>query len=124
MSYLEWIKLQQKNKGNNMSIELVKYEEYPNDPYTKAVAVLCVDGKYNVCYGKKQMKDGGQYWAAPSFGVANSSGAKEYFEGFSMDSKKEDQKFKDFIKTCEDRFSVKAAPTSMDEVANAQGLPF
>jgi hypothetical protein len=114
-------------------IELVKFEEFPNDPYTKAVAVLCVDGKYNVCYGKKQMKDGGCYWASPSFGVLDSSGSKEYFEGFSMDSKKEDQKFKDFIKQCEDKLRVNSSlPKAADvpfiqrshEVAANDGLPF
>jgi hypothetical protein len=114
-----------------MSIELVKFEEFPNDPYTKAIAVLSVDGKYNVCYGKKCLKDGGQYWAAPSFGVTNSSNSKEYYEGFSMDSKKEDQKFKDFIRQCEDKLRNNASSLpkepmrSMDEVAGAADpLPF
>ena len=120
-----------------MSIELIKFEEYPNDLYTKAIAQLLVDGKYNICYGKKQMKDGGSYWASPSFGVADGSGSKEYYEGFSMDSKKEDQKFKDFIKQCEDKLRGnanslphKADPSDVpfiqrpNEVAANEGLPF
>jgi hypothetical protein len=116
------------------NIELIKFEEFPQDPYTKAVAVLSVDGKYNVCYGKKQMKDGGQYWASPSFGVADGSGSKEYYEGFSMDSKKEDQKFKDFIKQAEEKLRGQAAalPKGSDvpfiqrpnEVSVNDGLPF
>jgi hypothetical protein len=111
-------------------IELVKFEEYPHDQYTKAIAVLSIDGKYCVCYGKKQMKDGGTYWASPSFGVADGNGSKEYYEGFSMDSKLEDAKFKAFIKNAEDKLRGKAAdlpkvqPQSMDEVADSQGLPF
>lgn len=111
-----------------MTIELIKYEEFPNDPYTKAVAVICVDGKYNVSYGKKSMKDGSTYWTAPSFGVFSGNGNKEYYEGFSMDSKKEDQKFKDFIKNCEDEILRRAVALpksqSMDEVADTQNLPF
>lgn len=116
------------------NIELVKFEEFLSDPYTKAVAVLCIDGKYNVCYGKKQMKDGNQYWSSPSFGVVDSHGSKEYYDGFSMDSKKEDQKFKDFIKQCEDKLRNNAAElpktTSVPfiqrpiEVAEAQEIPF
>ncbi len=113
------------------NIELVKYEEFPNDPYTKAVAVLCVDGKYNVSFGKKSAKDGSTYWAAPSFGCASDSGSKEYYEGFSMDSKKEDQKFKDFIKGCEDKLrgnSLKLTksdvPFIQRGVADEQGMPF
>lgn len=109
------------------NIELIKFEEFPNDPYTKAIAVLAIDGKYSVSYGKKQTKDGGQYWASPSFGVSGASGSKEYYEGFSMDSKKEDQKFKDFIKNCENKLRGNAAelkPQSMDEVADSQGIPF
>jgi len=115
------------------NIELVKFEEFPNDPYTKAIAVLSVDGKYNVCYGKKQMKDGGTYWSSPSFGVVGEGTSKEYYEGFSMDSKKEDQKFKDFIKVCEDKLRGKQTdlPRSdvpfiqrSNEVAANDGLPF
>ncbi len=115
------------------NIELVKFEEYPHDQYTKAIAVLSIDGKYCVCYGKKQMKDGGTYWASPSFGVSDGNGGKEYFEGFSMDSKKEDQKFKDYIKTCEDKLRVNSSlPRAADvpfiqrqtEVAANDGLPF
>ena len=114
-------------------IELVKFEEFPHDPYTKAVAVLCVDGKYNISYGKKQMKDGGTYWSSPSFGVSDGSGSKEYFEGFSMDSKKEDAKFKDFIKQAEDKLRGRASelPRSdvpfiqrPNEVAANDELPF
>ena len=114
-------------------LELIQFQEFPNDPYTKAIAVLSVDGKYNVCYGKKQMKDGGCYWSSPSFGVSDGSGSKEYFEGFSMDSKKEDQKFKDFIKQCEDKLRGKQTdlPRSdvpfiprQAEVAANDGLPF
>lgn len=115
------------------NIELVKYEEFPNDQYTKAVAVLCVDGKYNICFGKKSTKDGGSYWSSPSFGVVDSKGTKEYYEGFAMDSKKEDQKFKDFIKQCEDKLRVNSSlPRAADvpfiqrqaEVAANDGLPF
>ena len=115
-------------------IELIQFQEFPHDQYTKAIAVLSVDGKYNVCYGKKQMKDGGTYWSSPSFGVADGSGSKEYFEGFSMDSKKEDQKFKDFIKQAEDKLRGKCTNLSNgsdvpfiqrpQEVAANDGLPF
>ncbi len=110
------------------NIELVKFEEFPHDQYTKAIAVLCVDGKYNISYGKKQMKDGGSYWASPSFGVSDGSGGKEYFEGFSMDSKKEDQKFKDFIKQSEEKLRPRPGDVPFiqrqAEVAANDGLPF
>ncbi len=115
------------------NIELVKFEEFPNDPYTKAIAVLFVDGKYNVCYGKKQMKDGGSYWASPSFGVVGGGNSKEYFEGFAMDSKKEDQKFKDFLKQSEDKLRGKQIDVRRSdlpfierqtEVVQNEGLPF
>jgi len=110
------------------NIELVKFEEFPSDPYVKAVAVLCVDGKYNVCYGKKSTKDGGQYWSSPSFGVVADGGAKEYYEGFSMDSKKEDQKFKDFIKQSEEKLRPRPSDVPFiqrqAEVAANEGLPF
>jgi len=76
------------------------------------------------------LQDGCSYWASPSFGVSDGSGSKEYYEGFSMDSKKEDQKFKDFIKQSEDKLRgnqaalPKQKPQSMDEVAANDGLPF
>jgi len=115
------------------NIELVKFEEFPHDPYTKAIAVLSVDGKYNVCYGKKVMKDGGTYWASPSFGCKGGGDSKEYFEGFAMDSKKEDQKFKDFLKQSEDKLRGKQIDVRRSdlpfierqaEVVQNEGLPF
>src|SRR5881394_4268016 len=105
-----------------MSIELIKFEEFPNDPYTKAVAEILLDGKYNVCFAKKQMKDGGTFWDSPSIGVTNSSNTKEFFKGFSMDSKKEDQKFKDFIRQCEDKLRGNAS--RLPHKADPNDIPF
>src|SRR5215475_3028152 len=83
-----------------MTLELISFKEYPEDQYTKAVAVVCLDGKYNIAYGKKITKDGKCWWGTASLQVTE-NGKKEYIDGFSMDSNKENTKILEFIKGVE-----------------------
>lgn len=101
-------------------LELVSYKEYPLDQYTKAICIVCIDGKYNVAYGKKLTKEGKSWWAPATFQMADSAGTKEYVTSFEMDSNKLNEKLLDFVKAA----AQGMAPRSMDEVADAQGLPF
>lgn len=112
------------------NLELVSYKEYPQDPYTKAICVVCIDGKYNVAYGKKLTKEGKSWWAPATFQVME-NGTKTYTDSFEMDSNKANEKLLEFVKQSahnspEERLMrhVDALPKSMDEVADVQGLPF
>lgn len=103
------------------NIELISYNEYPKDEYTKAICTLCLDGKYVVSFGKKCSKEGKMWWQTASFNIKNDN-EKLYVDGFSLDSKKEHEKILDFIRLCEK--GVTQTPTSMSEVAANDGLPF
>jgi len=101
------------------NLELVSYKEYPQDQYTKAICTICIDGKYNVSYGKKLSKEGKSWWAPATFQVTE-NGAKEYVDGFEMDSNKANEKLIEFVKSQAKALSA----TSMSEVAIDQQLPF
>lgn len=67
------------------NFSLVSHEKFPEDPFTKEIAYLLIDGKYRVAYVRKQAKNGGQFWDVASIGVTK-NGAKTYFETFLQDS--------------------------------------
>jgi len=101
--------------------ELVKYEECPSDQYVKALCTILIDGKYCVSYVKKTTKDGNTFWSAMSMGIQDGE-KKRYHDAFFMDSMSANEKLLDFVRGCEK--AREAKPTSMDEVANAQAMPF
>lgn len=101
------------------NLELISFKEYPQDQYTKAICTLCIDGKYVVSYGKKLTKEGKCWWQSASFSVTDGV-SKQFIDGFSLDSKKENEKILDFIRQCEKG----QQPTSMSEVAANDGMPF
>ena len=108
-----------------MNIELVSYREFPSDQYTKAVCTVCLDGKYNVSYGKKITKDGKSFWAAATHGVSGDGGAKEYIAGFELDSNKENEKILAFVRSAASQAQKVPVEASLQqEVANQQDLPF
>ncbi len=80
-----------------MNFELISYTEYPDDQWTKAIVEVCIDGKYNIAYGKKVKKDGAVMWKPASHNVTK-DGVKEYIDGFKLDSNKLDTQLDDFIR--------------------------
>ena len=101
------------------NLELVSYQDYPQDQYTKAVCIVCIDNKYVVAYGKKVTKEGKEWWQSASMSVTK-DGVKQFIDGFCLDSKKENEKILDFVRSVEKG----QQPTSMSEVAPNDGLPF
>lgn len=107
-------------------LQLVKYEEFLNDQYTKALCTILIDGKYLVTYGKKQYNNGGSEWKTGSFGVDCGLEKKKYVDSFMIDSSSENMKLLAFVEDCEKTRGGKSAqkPNSMDEVADAREMPF
>ena len=81
-----------------MHLELMSYEQYPEDEYTTAVANIRIDGKYIVAYCQKKTKEGGQFWAPASISVKK-GGAKTFVQGFMLDSRFEEKRLIDFVST-------------------------
>lgn len=116
--------------------EFIKYEDTPNDPYIKALITIrqnlyTKDGRQKanlLTFGKKEMKNGGIFWAMATHGV--NEGEKKYIKGFRCDSLGDQETLDAFILQCAKskgapiQPSVFEKPRSMDEVAEAQGLPF
>lgn len=67
------------------NIEFISHQEFPEDLYTKELVYLCLDKKYRVAYVRKQAKNGGLFWSAPSLGISK-DGVKTYYECFMQDS--------------------------------------
>jgi hypothetical protein len=80
------------------NIEIVSYNEYPLDAYTKAICTLLIEGKYLVAYGQKMMKDGGVFWTPATFSVQESETGKKFIDGFSVDSKSLNNKLLDYVR--------------------------
>lgn len=113
------------------NLELISYKEYPQDPYTKAVTTIRIDGKHVVSYAKKMTKSGNEFWSSPSANVIE-NGEKVFISGYMPDSRSDEKQIMDFVKNC-GKLPHKASPSahatpvparSMDEVADAQGMPF
>lgn len=109
------------------NIELVKYEEFEEDAYNKAICIICVDGKYNIAYAQKVTKDGRSFWAPATFQVTK-GGAKQYIDGFVLDSNKENEKLLEAVR----QFAKNASLQKTSDVPFIQrleasaneGLPF
>jgi hypothetical protein len=117
--------------------EFIKYQETPEDPYTKALITVrqnlfTKDGKPKsqlLVFGTKDMKNGDKFHAMATHGVMV-GGEKKYFKGQRCDSIGDQELLDEFIAQCA---RTRASPSqasvfekihSMDEVAEAQGLPF
>ena len=100
-------------------IEYVSHQSFTEDPYVKEVVYLCLEGKFRVLYCRKVSKNGGLFWTVPSVS-ASVSGAKQHFPAVMLDSNFLEADIKTFLEAR----SWDAMPTSMSEVAMADGLPF
>ena len=109
------------------NVELVKYEEFEEDAYNKAICIVCVDGKYTIAYAQKVTKDGRSFWAPATFQVTK-GGVKQYIDGFELDSNKENEKLLEAVR----QFAkISSQPKSSDipfiqrlEASVNEGLPF
>lgn len=66
-------------------IEFISHEEFPDDPYIKEVAYLCINSGFHYGYIRKQMKNGSLFWA-PMGCAVNKNGEKKFFSGIEVDS--------------------------------------
>jgi len=83
---------------NNLNkIELVSYEEFPEDEYTLAIATVCIDNEHVVSYAKKKTKEGNFFWSTPTIGVKK-GGSKVYVECYLNNSRIKEKKILEFIK--------------------------
>ncbi len=103
------------------NIELISYKEYPQDQYTKAIATIMIDGKHVVSYAKKATKTGNEFWTSATHNVMD-NGEKVYVDGYLNESRSMGKQIMDFVRNV--KKGPSALPTSMDEVAEAQGLAF
>lgn len=66
-------------------IKILDHYACPEDQYIKEVAIIQLDGKYNITYLRKNKKDGGLFWGPLSAGVTL-NGQKKYLDGIEYDS--------------------------------------
>ncbi len=115
--------------------EFIKYEDTQSDPYTKALITIrqnlyTKEGKAKsnlLVFGKKEMKNGGTFWAMATHGV--NQGEKKYFKGFRCDSTGDQELLDAFILQCAAGKGTASPsafekPTSMSEVDQDDGLLF
>ena len=105
-----------------MHLELMSYEQYPEDQYTSAVANVRIDGKYIVAYFQKKSKDGGLFWAPASTSVTK-GGAKAYVQGFMMDSRFEEKKLTEFVNSATTKGGATSTQTSNYNATGANSTP-
>lgn len=79
------------------NFEPISYQEYPEDQYTKAIAIVRIDGKHCVSYAKKQTKDGNTFWAPATHSVTE-NGKKTFIEGYLNESRSTDKALIEFVK--------------------------
>ncbi len=117
--------------------EFIKYQELPEDPYTKALITIRLnlykkDGTPKpqlLTFGAKDTKSSTRFYAMANHGVTI-DGEKKYIKGHRSDSSGDQEMLEAFVADCAKTRGnpQKAAsvfkPQSMDEVADAQGLPF
>ena len=118
--------------------EFIKYQELPDDPYTKALITIrqnLFDKSGNpkpqlLTFGAKDMKTGSRFYAMANHGVTI-EGEKKYVKGHRCDSLGDQEMLESFVAEIgKARGNPKAPsafqskPRSMDEVADSQCLPF
>lgn len=99
-------------------IKFVSHEVFPEDPYTKELVYLLLDGKYRVAYLRKQAKNGGLFWSAVTASVIK-EGQKVFFEGFLQDSTFLEKDIKKFLE--ERSWDKKEVPSEFKKFAD---VPF
>lgn len=113
-------------------IEFISHDHFPEDEYTKELVYLCLEGKYRIAYVRKAAKNGGMFWSVANVG-ATRGGQKEYFPAFLQDSNFLEKDIKDFLEKRKWENSGRSVhqpihqahqPTSMDEVAQNESMPF
>jgi len=114
-----------------MTYQLSSYEEFPEDPYTLAVAEIMIDNAYTIAYAKKKNKDGNFFWSPASIGVTK-NGVKKFYQSYIIESRTREKQILEFIKESTRSYSngkgvVMSAsivqPIQPGETANEQ-LPF
>lgn len=117
--------------------EFVKYQDLPDDPYTKAIITI----KQNLydkeghpkpqllSFGAKDMKTGTRFYAMATHGFTV-NGEKKYVKGHMCDSRADQEALDEFVALCARsrgkplEQSVFEKPRSMDEVVANEQLPF
>ncbi len=118
--------------------EFIKYQETPEDPYTKALITIR-QNLYDksgtpkpqlLTFGAKDMKTGTRFYAMANHGVII-EGEKKYIKGHRCDSLGDQEILDSFVAEIGRARGNPKAPSifpsklrSMDEVADTQGLPF
>lgn len=118
--------------------EFIKYQELPDDQYTKALITIrqnLYDKSGNpkpqlLTFGAKDLKTGARFYAMANHGVTI-DGEKKYIKGHRCDSIGDQEMLDAFVTQCAkargNPYQASIAqpkPRSMDEVAESQGLPF
>lgn len=117
--------------------EFIKYQELPDDPYTKALITIrqnLYDKQGHpkpqiLTFGAKDMKTGARFYAMATHGYTL-NGEKKYAKGHICDSRADQELLDEFVAQCARvkgkpfEKSVFEKPTSMDEVAANEQLPF
>lgn len=117
--------------------EFIKYQDTPEDVYTKALITIrqnLYDKKGNpkpqlLTFGAKEMKTGGKFYAMATHGFTV-DGEKKYVKGHRCDSIGDQELLDAFVAQCAkakgnpQQASVFDKPHSMDEVAAEEQLPF
>ena len=44
------------------NFEFVSHEEFPEDKFIKEAVTVCFEGKYRICYLRKQLPNGAKFW--------------------------------------------------------------
>ncbi len=89
------------------NFEFISYQETPNDKYGMlAIITIRVYGKVILRYKKVTSKNGGEFFASPSFTVENGQ-EKKYINTHMLDSRAEDELLLEFIRDVCHQYEVK-----------------
>jgi hypothetical protein len=105
-------------KMNNF--EFISHETYPEDEYTREIAIFRLKVPTDVIYCRKKTKDGSYFWTQATVSVTK-NGRKEFLDAFAQDSKFLEKDIKSFL---ENKKWLAGQSVSMKEVAKEPELPF
>lgn len=80
------------------NFEFISYQETPNDKYGMlGIVTVCVYGKVILKYKKMLSKQGGDFFASPSYTI-ETNGEKKYVNSHMLNSRIEDELLLEFIR--------------------------
>jgi hypothetical protein len=103
--------------------KFVSHESYPEDKYIKEIVYIEVKGGFRFGYIHKIMQNGGSFWDVMGSGVTK-NGEKSFAKAVKFADNFLQEDIKDYLTKRRWETSVREKPTSMDEVAQYEQLPF